>query len=290
MKKFLLIFSLLVVSYVGFCQSRQLTGEVKSSSTNHSLPYVNIGISNKTVGTVSNEKGEFRLDLNEKVSPGDTVLFSYIGFKTEKYLVSDLSNQEKVIFLMPQSTVLDEVVLSAQKLKLKPKTIGRSSKGLGLMHSNFYSYYEKDVDDRLSKERGMKFKIRNACYLQDLNFNITSNDFKSLKFRVNIYKVENGLPTDLIINQNIIFEIKDTYLGWFKVDLQPYDIYIKDGIEEIAVTIQWLESVKTRANSKYFALSTASSLTHTVYFRDKAMDSWKDGGQNLSFYLNTMCE
>ncbi|MCC4212017.1 hypothetical protein [Leeuwenhoekiella parthenopeia] len=191
---------------------------------------------------------------------------------------------------MPQSTVLDEVVLSAQKLKLKPKSIGRSSKGLGLMHSNFYSYYEKDVDDRLSKERGMKFKIRRACYLQDLNFNITSNDFKSLKFRVNIYKVENGLPTDLIINQNIIFEIRDTYLGWFKVDLQPYDIYIKDGIEEIAVTIQWLESVKTRANSKYFALSTASSLTHTAYFRDKAMDSWKDGGQNLSFYLNAICE
>ena len=238
MKFFLLFFSLLVVPYVCFCQSKQLLGEVKSSSTSQSLPYVNIGISNKTVGTVSNDKGEFRLDLNEKVNTGDTVIFSYIGFKTEKYLVSDLSEQKKIIFLKPQSTQLDEVVLNAKKVKLRSKKIGRSSKGLGLMHSNFYSYYEKDVDDRLSKERGMKFRIRNTCYIQDLNFNITSNDFESLKFRVNIYKVENGLPTDLIIHQNIIFEIKDNYLGWFKFDLKPYDIYIKDGIEEIAVTIQ----------------------------------------------------
>lgn len=158
------------------------------------------------------------------------------------------------------------------------------------MHSNFYSYYEKGVDDRLSKERGMKFKIRKNCHIKDLNFNITSNDFKSLKFRVNFYKIENGLPTDLKVQKNIIFEIKDNFLGWFKVDLEPYEIYLKEEVEEIAVTIQWLESVKADDKSKYFAISTASSPTHTAYFREKAMDSWNKGGQNLSFYLNAMCE
>lgn len=189
MKKSILLFLVLAMPYVGLCQNRQLTGTVKSSSTSQSLPYVNIGISNKTAGTVSNEQGEFKLDLNEKVTLSDTVIFSYIGFKTEKYLVSDLSKQKPVIFLKPQSTVLDEVVLNTQKATLKPKKIGRSSTGLGLMHSNFYTYDEKEVNDRLSKERGMKFKIRRTCHLQDLNFNITTNDFESLKFRVNIYKV-----------------------------------------------------------------------------------------------------
>lgn len=290
MNKVLTIILILTLKNIGYCQSKQITGEVRSFENNEPLPYVNIGIANKTVGTVSNENGLFKLDLNEKTTSKDTVIFSFMGFKTEKYMVSELINKKRTVLLQPQNTELDEVVLTTNKIKLKPKKIGRTSKGLGLTHSNFYSYYEKDVDDRLSKERGMKFKIRKNCYIQNLNFNITSNNFKSLKFRVNIYKIENGLPKDLIIQKNIVFEIKDNFLGWFKVDLEPYDIYLKEEVEEIAVTIQWLESVKASKKSKYFSISTASSPTHTAYFREKAMDNWDKGGQNLSFYLNAMCE
>lgn len=278
------------LEYKSLCQSKQIMGEVRNFENNELLPYVNIGIADKTIGTVSNENGLFKFDLNEKITSKDSVIFSFIGFKTEKYLVSELSNQRNTILLQPQNTELEEVIVTSKKIKLKHKKIGRTSKGLGLTHSNFYSYYEKDVDDRLSKERGMKFKIRKNCHIQDLNFNITSNDFKSLKFRIYFYKIENGLPTDLIIQKNIVFEITDNFLGWFKIDLEPYEIFLKEDIEEIAVTIQWLESVKADKKSKYFAISTASSPTHTAYFREKAMDSWSKGGQNLSFYLNAMCE
>ena len=290
MNRVLTIILILTLKNIGYCQSKQITGEVRSFENNEPLPYVNIGIANKTVGTVSNENGLFKLDLNEKTTSKDTVIFSFIGFKTEKYLVSELINKKKTVLLQRQNTELDEVVVTTKKIKLKPKKIGRTSKGLGLTHSNFYSYYEKDVDDRLSKERGMKFKIRKNCHIQNLNFNITSNDFESLKFRVNIYKIKNGLPTDLIVQKNIVFEIKDNFLGWFKVELEPYDIYLKEEVEEIAVTIQWLESVKANKKSKYFSISTASSPIHTAYFREKAMDNWDKGGQNLSFYLNAMCE
>lgn len=279
-----------IMSVIVYSQEKIISGKVLNFENNEPLAYVNIGIKNKTVGTVSNENGLFKLSLNDKVTSKDTIIFSYIGFKTEKYLVSELNKTKKPILLLPKNMELDEVVVSSKKIKLKSKKIGRTSKGLGLMHSNFYTYYEKDVDDRLSKERGMKFKIRRNCHIKDLNFNITSNDFKSLKFRVNIYKIQDGLPTDLIVQDNIIFEIKDNFSGWFKVDLEPYKIYLEEETEEVAVTIQWLESVKENEKSKYFAISTASSPTHTAYFREKAMDSWDKGGQNLSFYLDAMCE
>lgn len=278
------------ISIIVYSQEKIISGKVLNFENSEPLAYVNIGIKNKTVGTVSNDNGLFKLSLNDKVTSKDTIVFSFIGFKTEKYLVSELNKIKEPILLQPKNTELDEVVVSSKKIKLKSKKIGRTSKGLGLMHSNFYSYYEKDVDDRLSKERGMKFKMRKNCHIKDLNFNITSNDFKSLKFRVNFYKIQDGLPTDLIVQENIIFEIKDNFLGWFKVDLEPYKIYLREKTEEVAVTIQWLESVKENKKSKYFAISTASSPTHTAYFREKAMDSWNKGGQNLSFYLNAMCE
>lgn len=278
------------ISVIVHSQEKIISGEVWNFENSEPLAYVNIGIKNKTVGTVSNNNGLFKLLLNDKVTSKDTVVFSYIGFKTEKYLVSELKKIKEPILLQPKNMELDEVIVSSKKIKLKSKKIGRTSKGLGLMHSNFYSYYEKDVDDRLSKERGMKFKMRKNCHIKNLNFNITSNDFKSLKFRVNFYKIKDGVPTDLIVQENIIFEIKDNFLGWFNVDLEPYKIYLKEETEEVAVTIQWLESVKENKKSKYFAISTASSPTHTAYFREKAMDSWDKGGQNLSFYLNAMCE
>jgi hypothetical protein len=205
-------------------------------------------------------------------------------------LVSELNKIKKPILLQPQNMELDEVVLISKKIKLKSKKIGRTSKGLGLTHMNFYSYYEKDIDDRLSKERGMKLKIRRNCHIKDLNFKITSNDFTSLKFRINFYSIEDGLPTKLLLNENIIFEVKDNFLGWFKVDLEPYEIYLKEDIEEVAVTIQWIESVKKDKKNKYFSISTAASPLNTAYFREKAMDTWTKSGQSLSFYLNAMCE
>ncbi len=280
----------LFITLIAYSQVKKVSGNVWNIETNTPLAYVNIGIKDKTVGTVSNNNGVFELLLNEQVTSKDTVYFSYIGFNTERYLVSELHQLKKAILLQPKNTELDEVVISSQKIKLKSKKIGRTSKGLGLMHSNFYTSYEKDVDDRLSKEMGMALKIRRNCHIKDLNFNVTNNQFKFLKFRVNIYKIENGLPTDLIIQDNIVFEIKDNFLGWVKVDLEPYDIQLKKEIKEIAVTIQWLESVKQNKKSKYFSISTAGSPLHTAFFRDKAMDTWTKSGQNLSFYLNAMCE
>lgn len=278
------------ISVIVYSQEKKISGKVWNFENNKPLPYVNIGIKNKTVGTVSNDNGMFELLLNDKATSKDTVYFSYIGFNTEKYLVSELSKMKNPILLQPQNTELDEVVISSQKIKLKSKKIGRTSKGLGLMHANFYTSHEIDVDDRLSKEMGMELKVRRNCHIKDLNFNVTSNQFKSLKFRVNIYKIENGLPTDLIIKDNIFFEIKDNFLGWVKVDLEPYDIQLKKENKDVAVTIQWLESVKEKEKSKYFAISTASSPMHTAFFRDKAMDNWAKGGHNLSFYLDAMCE
>lgn len=290
MKLRLLVIFLLSINAICHSQNEYKKGEIRNFENNEPLAYVNIGIKNKTVGTVSNQNGLFNLSLNDKVTKNDTVVFSFIGFRTERYLISELKDKNNIILLQPENTELDEVVLSSKKIKLKSKKIGRTSKGLGLTHMNFYSYYEKGVDDRLSKERGMKLKIRRNCHLKDLNFNITSNDFISLKFRVNIYKIKDGLPTELLIEKNIVFEVKDNFLGWFKVDLKPYEIYLKEDIEEVAVTIQWLESVKKDEKSKYFSISTSASPLNTAYFREKAMDTWTKGGQNLSFYLNAMCE
>lgn len=271
-----------------YSQEKVINGEIKDIENKTLLQYVNIGIANKGVGTVSNSKGIFSLRLNEKIKENDTITFSYIGYKTKKIVLTELNQSNNIVELESEINNLNEIVVIF--VKPKPKKFGRSSKGFGLMHSNFYSFYEKNVDDRLSKEIGMKFKLKKDCKINDLNFNITSNEFKSLKFRLNFYKIENGLPSKIIVEKDIIFEIKDGFIGWYNLDLKPFEIYLDKEMEDIAITIQWVESVKRNEKSKYFSISTAMSTTETSFFREKAMDNWKKSGQSLSFYLNTMCK
>lgn len=284
----LYFFLFLAITLNSFSQEKVISGEIKDSENKTYLQYANIGIPNKNTGTASNSNGKFSLKINEKINENDMISFSYVGYKTKSIAISKLNLINNIIQLEPEKNQLDEVAVNF--VKPKPKKIGRSSKGLGLMHCNFYSYYEKDVDDRLSKEVGMEFKLKKDCKINDLNFNITSNEFSSLKFRLNFYKIENGLPTALIVEKDIVFEIKDEFKGWYNLDLKAYEIYLDKETEDIAITIQWVESKKANERSKYFGISTAVSATETSFFREKAMDRWKKSGQSLSFYLNTMCK
>lgn len=284
----LYIFLFLAITLNSFSQEKIISGEIKDSENKTYLQYANIGIANKNIGTVSNSNGKFSLKIDEKINENDMVSFSYVGYRTKSITLSKLNLSNNVIELEPEKKQLEEVVVKF--VKPKPKIIGRNSKGLGLMHCNFYTYYEKDVDDRLSKEVGMKFKLKKDCKINDLNFNITSNEFSSLKFRLNFYKIENGFPTALIVEKDIVFEIKDEFKGWYSLDLKPYEIYLDKETEDIAITIQWVESKKANERSKYFGISTAMSATETGFFREKAMDGWRKSGQSLSFYLNTMCK
>ena len=113
--KILLSIISLHISVFAYSQEKIISGKVWNFENNKPLPYVNIGIKNKTVGTVSSNDGLFKLLLNDKVTSKDTVVFSYIGFKTEKYLVSELNKTKEPILLQPETMELDQVVISSKK-------------------------------------------------------------------------------------------------------------------------------------------------------------------------------
>ena len=50
--------------WIGYSQGKTISGETRNYENNELLAYVNIGIANKTVGTISNKNGLFKLFLN----------------------------------------------------------------------------------------------------------------------------------------------------------------------------------------------------------------------------------
>lgn len=108
---FKITFSTLAFSLLSFFVTAQVTfhGQVLDSNTGYTLPGVNIVVDSSGYGTVSNESGNFILQL----SPGNhTITASFIGYETVVSHVS-VSGQGQFIRieLVPSVTGLDEVTV-----------------------------------------------------------------------------------------------------------------------------------------------------------------------------------
>ncbi|GAA4238616.1 SusC/RagA family TonB-linked outer membrane protein [Postechiella marina] len=96
-----------------------ITGRVTDSQSNNPLPFVNI-TSNKT-GTITDENGNYTIDVNSKSS---VLKFSFIGYKTETVTIAN--NTVINISLAEDAAALNEVVITALGIKRESKALGYS--------------------------------------------------------------------------------------------------------------------------------------------------------------------
>lgn len=284
MKKILFILFLI---YPFITNAQQIIkGRVLDSLNSEPIAYVNVGVRDKATGTISDINGYYELKLSDKVLLSDKVEFSHLGFIHYGIGVKKLMSSSDVR-LVPSITKLDEVVVKPRKTW--NKKVGRTIRGSGIFHAVFYTTYERDVNAALGREKGMLFDIKNDCKLDDFNFCISSNGFKSIKFRLNIYNIKGGVPKEIITKDNIIVEVKGGHLGWLEFDLKPYNIYLKKEEGAVAITLTWLDSEKMDKQSWMFSLNAAMLPNFTTFNRDKVMDTWKKSRYAVSMYINTTC-
>lgn len=282
MKKLYFVIMLLSFNLPVFAQST-ITGTIFNSETKDKVPYVSIGIESKSTGTVSNNNGEYSLKIGENISQSDSVTFSSIGFKTIKYALADLSEVDNAINLIPMVYELEGFTVTNRTTK--NVILGRNQKGSGMFECPFFISYELDSKDRISREIGMLFKTKNDCRVNSVNFFILRNNYTSVKFRLTFYSVENDRPKDIIVNQDIIFDIKDQYKGWFKLDLEPYLIFIQKR-ESFVVTLTLLED-ELNNKRNWFSFPGALISSYNVFRKDKAMGKWTKNNYAVSMFLET---
>ena len=119
MKLFLTLTAILTLNSICFSQEAEIRGKIQHAENKASLAYVNIGITNKNIGTVSNSNGKFILRLNADMTESDTITFSHIGFSSKHIPVSELMGNENTIFLKPQTNDLNEVIVRVKTPKPK---------------------------------------------------------------------------------------------------------------------------------------------------------------------------
>ncbi len=242
-------------------QSQVIVGKVVDSATGALLPYVNIGVLNKNLGTVSDINGTFFLELNQSLLR-DTLRFSMIGFAHQDFVVEKYLNQdvtERTIEMEEKNTLLDEVTVVRKKnKKYKRKVLGNKTQSKILV-GGFTS-------NDLGNEIGIICRIRKSpSFLETFNISIAKNTYGSIKFRLNFYKLSDGLPQENLLEEMIIVE-SDIELGVVSVDLRPYDIVMED---DFLVAIEWIEDLGLGE-----LLFSAGFFGSNLYAKETSQGNW----------------
>ena len=102
----------------------EITGTVTSES-GETLPGVAISIEGTSAGTVSDIDGKYRISVPE----GATLVFSYIGFATQRV---EIGNRSVIDIVMAQEArALEEVVIAALGIQKTSRSIGYAATNVG---------------------------------------------------------------------------------------------------------------------------------------------------------------
>ena len=108
---------LFVVLFIAFpillnSQNITITGSVKDESTSEPIQFSNVFLKNAHKGTTTDETGKFSIQSS---IPFDTLIITFIGYKTDTILLNKEINQQYNVYLIPNNFDLNEVVIKPKE-------------------------------------------------------------------------------------------------------------------------------------------------------------------------------
>ena len=246
-------------------------GIVADLDTKEPLAFVNIGVVNKNIGTVSDPDGFFSLSLNESIKE-ENIRFSMIGYKNLTQSISSFANEYKTgdtILLKPEVFTLSEIVLSDRKWT--HKTLGNKTKSKSIS-AGF-------TNNELGNEIGVIISIKESpTVLERLKFHINENQYDPLIFRVNIYSLKNGFPDKSLVYENIIVSTSKRS-GHMKIDLTKYNIWVEG---DFYIGLEWIQDLGNKS-----LLFSADLFNEPVISRQTSQGDWNHvKGLGLGFNVD----
>lgn len=175
-KTFVILFLFSVLGLNGFSQS--IEGKIMDSETKEELSYVNIGILNSTIGTITNESGLFKLDYNEKSESLD-VRITMIGYQSKTYSIKELQKGNNQIELEKEVFELNEVVVGYKE----------TLREIGTMKSNLMAGVCGWGGTKFGQGRELGLEIdlgEKPVKIEDLNLKIHKQSFDTSMFRLHL--------------------------------------------------------------------------------------------------------
>ncbi len=268
---------LILLLYKMHCFAQVIVGVVVNEENQEGIPYVNIGIQNQNIGTVSSPKGKFQLDyLTTKIS--DTIIFSSIGYHTQAFTVDSLKSllaaQNPKVLMKPKINFLEEIVVNSKKGYLKKLGNGNGKKrkkvGFG-------------PNDNLGREIGTVISPQEKDgVISKVLINIGVNNYGKIKVRVNVYKWKNNEIGERLNNKPLYFdtELKE---GIWEINLEKYDIVVPG---DFFISFEYIQDMGEYG--LYFTFSFNKSPTFMRVTNNSKWEEITYKNKRVSISINTV--
>jgi CarboxypepD_reg-like domain/BAAT / Acyl-CoA thioester hydrolase C terminal len=239
-----------------------IKGKVVDMEKNEALPYVNVGINNKNIGTVTQRDGSFHLNIDSAFI-SDSLTISMAGYQGQTLNISHLIKQSKpiIIPLKEKFSALEEVVITKRTLPIKIVGNTTTSKFISVgLPLKF-----------LGSEVGVKIQLgKHPVILKKFSFNVSDTRLDTAVFRMNIYNLKNGIPFENILHKNVLIPVgKQT--GLYTINLTEYKLEMKG---EILLSLEWIEGSSSASTNGAIFLS-AGFLNSNTWHRITSQGEWK---------------
>lgn len=242
-------------------EGAKLSGRVFTTG-GQPLAYVSVGIPGTSVGTVSDERGHFQLQLATTTTPADSVRFSMLGYGSATFTVAVLRQRglaTQPVILIEKAQQLAEVkVLATANRLVGSERIDTKMKNNMLISGQ--------PSQNLGSEVGRRFNLPGKqLVLTEYRAYVKSN-FESVTLRVNVYEARTMRP---LLTRNVYVTLPGKHSNWITVDLTPYNL-ITTG--DVVASIQWVDS---SGKGTYLALPLQTPVFATHMYKYGSQNSWK---------------
>lgn len=213
-----------------------LRGKVVEGKTGKPIPFVNIGVFEKNIGTLSDPDGSFELIIPSQYAR-DSVIFSSIGFNKKKLPVPQESAKPLTVELVESSDVLHEVVVMARKSANKTRRLGWMGGNDGILP--FDTVQGGGAVALLVKSPAIPFRI------EKLQVRLLYNSKDTCKLRLHFYAYDSirKVPSAEFLSQEVM--LKETKrFGWMRFDLADYQIVLTE--RYFLIGFEWIDDRRTR--------------------------------------------
>lgn len=267
MVRSLLLASLQVVLATVTALAQPISGRATDARTGQPLPFVNIGVVGKALGTVSNEQGQYELAFQESLA-SDTVRVSYLGYQPRLLTLRQLRAQPAVA-LSPAAVALAEV-------RVQGKSRGWRTRTLGYAGTSETTTLHLDAKS-LGAETGtvIYLKHRPTKVLQ-ANFNVARNQVGTVVLRINLYRLDaKGRPiNEKLLHREVIVRTAVAH-GPLTVDLAPDNLLLS---EDFFLSLEWVGGADADADALHQGLTFSAGIGYAdndIYYRTTSQASWE---------------
>ncbi|GEJ45340.1 alpha/beta fold hydrolase [Chryseobacterium sp. ON_d1] len=242
-------------------KAQVISGTVIAKNENQPIPYVKIGIEKNSTGTISDEKGNFSIDLSQ-VDPQQIIKIEVPGYYLYQETVQRFKqNHQQKIFLTEKTKNIKEITIKSKKLIDKNWGVNTKTKSV------IYSVNPELDKKNFLGETALEFNAKKRSKIKNINLNIASYvSAQPVLMRYSIYSEKNGFPDKNILEEEITVALTEDMIkdGTYTLDVNDRNIWIQG---KFFVGIQFLKDFEGR-------IKISAALFRTGFIREFYGD-WK---------------